>query len=464
MKKFQLLRLSAFIFLLCVALVIIGFNFVQAQGKPEKPPGKDKGKPTPSAPLLDLNDYNIVTAQPDGEGHLHVWGYTGVTYEKIWTAEEVHHSSVAIGDLDGDGITREIVGPTSCRIQGKPGKGPKNTSYYKYFINVYKEDFDASEYEMGIWRSTYYDDLDNNIKETNHWKTDIAIANVDGDSLNEVVLVTANYIAIFKYDPAKIYAYTGETGAFQRIALLRPADSVGEASLVLNSVACGNIDDDDEDEILISANVPGTGVNQSYILAYEYDVANTVSGLNLIDFKFMDDARLGHESFRIADLDGDGINEFCSTAYVYDENGVYQSYVFIWEQTEGEWYSNRYSFWVDSETDWPWNHLDTAELISTSLGDEIVISLGHRGKLIRYECIRDGNGDFQLFLAGEIFVDPFFNIGNVNIADTDGILGNEIVIGGTRLEVYSGDLVWMWSRIEDDLEVWDTAIGGPIIQ
>ena len=179
MRKLHNLRLFAIIFLLSVSLVILGFNFVQGQGKPDAPPGKNKDKQKPSAPLLDLDDYNIVTAEPGGTGYLHVWGNPGSTYDKIWMADSVHHSSVAIGDLDGNGSTREIVAPTSCRISGKKGKGQKRTSYHKYFINVYQEDFDASEYEMGIWRSTYYDSTDNNIKETNHWKSEIAIANVD---------------------------------------------------------------------------------------------------------------------------------------------------------------------------------------------------------------------------------------------------------------------------------------------
>ncbi len=127
MRKLHNLRLFALIFLLSVSLVILGFNFVQGQGKPDKPPGKDKGKPKPSTPLLYLNDYNIVTAEPGGAGYLHVWGNNGNPFDKIWTAESVNHSSVAIGDLDGDGSTREIVAPTSCRISGKKGRGQKGT-------------------------------------------------------------------------------------------------------------------------------------------------------------------------------------------------------------------------------------------------------------------------------------------------------------------------------------------------
>jgi len=383
MKKIHNLKLFALIFLLGVFLVIIGFNFVQAE-KPETPPGQDKGKPEPSAPLLDLYDYNIVTAEPDGTGHLHVWGYNAMAtaYEKIWTAESVHHSSVAIGDIDGDN-KREIVAPTSCRIAGKAGKGPKGTSYYKYYINVYQEDFDASDYERGIWRSTYYDGLDNNIQETNHWSSEIAIANVDTDSLNEVVLMTANYIAIFRYDDSETYAYNGEQGAFQRIALQSPEDSVGGISLVLQSLVCGDIDDDGMDEILVAANVPGLDANQSYILAYDYNAENTDTGLDLKFSKFIDDASIGHQSLRIADLDGDESIELCSTAYIYDQNGEYQSYVFIWEQTDDEWFGNRYDFSIISESNWPWNHLDTGELISTSPGDEIVLSIGNLRKICR---------------------------------------------------------------------------------
>ena len=467
MKKIHNLKLFALIFLLGVFLVVVGFDFVQAE-KPETPPGQDKGKPEPSTPILYLNEYNIVTAEPDGTGHLHVWGLTDTTYtnyEKIWTAESVHHSSVAIGDIDGDN-KREVVAPTSCKIEGKAGKGPKGTSYYKYYINVYKEGFDASDYERGIWRSTYYDGLDNNIQETDHWSSEIAIANVDADSpdadlLNEVVLMTASYIAIFKYDALKAYAYNDEQGAFQRIALQSPEDSVGGISLVLQSLVCGDIDDDGMDEILVAANVPGLDANQSYILAYDYNAANTDTGLDLKFVKSIDDASIGHQSLRIADLDGDESVELCSPAYKY-ENGEYQSYIFIWEKTEGEWFGSRYDFLIISEADWPWNHLDTGELISDSPGDEIVLSIGNSRKLIQYECTREG-GSFQLIFVDEISVDPTCSIGGVNIADVDGIDGNEIVVSGGSLEVYSSD--WMWRRIEeaDDGEIWYVAIGVPII-
>jgi hypothetical protein len=461
MKKsrfFQFFALgSLFVFLLSFLVA----DFVQAE-KPDTPPGQDKGKPEPSAPILYLNDYNIVTAEPDGTGYLHVWGYNGSSYEKIWTAESVHHSSVAIGDIDGDN-KREIVAPTSCKIEGKAGKGPKGTSYYKYYINVYKEDFDATDYERGIWRSTFYDGLENNIQETNHWSSEIAIANVDVDSLNEVVLLTANYIAIFRYDKDTDYAYIGEPGVFQRIALLSPENSVGGASLVMRSLACGDIDNDGMDEILIAANVPGLDANQSYILAYDYNAANTDTGLDLKFVKSIDDASIGHQSLRIADLDGDESVELCSPAYKY-ENGEYQSYIFIWEKTEGDWFGSRYDFLIISEADWPWNHLDAGEL-SDSPGDEIVLSIGNSRKLIRYECTREG-GSFQLIpVGGETFVDPTYSISGVNIADVDGIVGNEIVVSGGSLEVYSSDLTWMWRRIEaaDDGEIWYVAIGVPII-
>ncbi len=456
MRKLHNLRLFALIFLLSVSLVILGFNFVQGQGKPDKPPGKNKDKPKPSAPRLDLSGYNIVTAEPGGTGHLHVWGNTGSTFDKIWTAESVNHSSTAIGDLDGDGSTREIVAPTSCRISGKKGKGQKGTTYYKYFINVYQEGFDASEYEMGIWRSTYYDSTDNNIKETNPWKSEIAIANVDGGSLNEVVLLTANYIAVFRYDASMVYAYNGEPGAFQKIAELNVADSMGKTSLVMRSLACGDIDGDDKDEILIAANVPGSGVNQSYILAYDY---SSDSGLKLIDYISIDDASIGHQSLRLADLDGDESVELCSTAYIEDQ-GSYQSYVFIWEQDENGNFVTRHSISIGSDTDPPWNHLDTGEL-SDSPGDEIVLSIGHKRQIFLYKCERDG-GDLDLGYINDISSYPTF-INGVKIADTDGTTGNEIVVYGGTLEVYSSDLKrTIWKRIErpDDGEIWYVAIGG----
>ncbi len=58
-------------------------------------------------------------------------------------------------------------------------------------------------------------------------------------------------------------------------------DSIGEESLVKGSLACGDIDGDDMDEIIVSANVDWTDTNQSYILAYDYS-PDSISGLERI--------------------------------------------------------------------------------------------------------------------------------------------------------------------------------------
>ena len=166
MKKFRNLKCISLVCILVFALVFIGFNFLQAQGKPDK--DKPPGKPKPPPPELSLDYGDIVTTESNA---LRVWEY--INPDPKWSTDTPGYSSVAVGDVDGDDV-REIVVP---EIQEVKGRGRNAAPYLKIFLNIYKEG------ESGIWKST--EDYEINgykgyfLEYELHSHTEIMIAEVD---------------------------------------------------------------------------------------------------------------------------------------------------------------------------------------------------------------------------------------------------------------------------------------------
>jgi len=99
-------------------------------------PMQAKGKPQPVSPKLILAESNIVTYE-GAKNRLRVWGHNEQGYSNIWTAEDVHYSSIAIGDIDGDiDGKEEIVGLGICkRVYGK---GKNRGEDYKILLTSIK--------------------------------------------------------------------------------------------------------------------------------------------------------------------------------------------------------------------------------------------------------------------------------------------------------------------------------------
>ena len=157
-----------FIFLFLLAM--------DSPGSEEKPAGSTT-PPSPAAiKLSDLG--NIVTAEPTAK-ILRIWGFNGHEYQDIWKAESVRYESAAIGDIDDDPNTTEIVAPNICLAREE--KNGIRTEYIKMFINAYQAGL-ANENSTGVWDSTYYssnplDYLKSNDSYTEN--TEIIIDNVD---------------------------------------------------------------------------------------------------------------------------------------------------------------------------------------------------------------------------------------------------------------------------------------------
>ena len=404
-------------------------------------------KPSTPQPLT-LYKRNIVTAEPSGlkyNARLRVWGYNAdnKTYENIWIVEGISYSSVAIGNVDSD-PDREIVAVT-------------RRSYHEIYFHVYKEGV------SGVWKESP------GVEEPTYWFSEVTISDLDGDGLNEIVMVTERHLVVYRYNCDTkefeiVYSWNSSTLA-EELGLEE------QEELHLCSVTVGDVNATSSGvEILVSGyvlrRIDSTPVkeNKGFVFVFNKDaelIAWTEVG-----------AYLGDQTLRVGDLDGDGDLEICSTGsvkIVTDEQEYYQSYIFVWSNT----LDLIVQYKVFETTEEPWTHLDVGELNLTYPGEEIALGSGNPDLIILYGF--EGN---SLVEYGRKVLDYYrVTINNVYIADSDGDGSNEVVVSGYGseetqgtygrsgrfyLEVFSAALSSEWRRIggeRGEMEVWYAAIG-----
>jgi len=178
---------------------------------------------------------DLVETEFAGNGRMRLWRRQndGAFFE-AWRIEPVRHSSLAIGDLDGEpGV--EIAAPGYCREFEKAGD--YTTSKIRFFINAYKQNY------KDWWKTTFYDVSQCVYEKDNYESVETIIADVDGAPGNEILMATAHALSVFKYDPqAGELRLLGTEGAF-----------VPGANLLMRSIAAGDIDGDGQNEILLTA-------------------------------------------------------------------------------------------------------------------------------------------------------------------------------------------------------------------
>jgi len=351
-----------------------------------------KGKPQPVSPQLILADSNIVTYE-GAKDRLRVWGNDGQGYSNIWTAEGVHYPSIAIGNIDNDGL-KEIVGVGYCKKY--IGKGKKRKEYqYKIFINAYKESV------TGIWKTTYYDEDENNIIEELSWLNfEIVLNDIDGDWINEIILMTKTYLAVYKYDSKK--------DKLKKIVSRQLSEDIDitsneeEYSLRLQSVTVGDIDGDGEKEIIAAGHLISIH-NEGYIFICNLNLSDSDSspelilkGVTEVDFNFE------NNSLRAGNFDGDDQMELCSTAYQNHGNSpnfTYTPYLLIGDYDGAS--LNLSSHQLGDDPSYPWNHLDVGDLDGNSSQDEIAVVIGNSKQIWIYSWDQDqGNSpEFPTFPA-----------------------------------------------------------------
>ncbi|MCK4805488.1 MAG: hypothetical protein KAT88_13050, partial [Spirochaetes bacterium] len=363
MNKFRNFKLISLVCILAFALVFIGFNFLQAQGKPDK--DKPPGKPKPPAPELSLDYGDIVTAESDA---LSVWSYSDSSSDSIWTTEtqSYYYSDVAVGDVDSDGY-KEIVVPV---VKEMKSPGP-NAGPFQISIDVYKE---GSEIPLS---SEYFIDASRVI-------CDITVANVIPEGLgktiiNEIVLLHWYNLVIFQWD---------ESNSNFRIVKQIEARKKDLLLLCFNGMTTKNIDNDEEEEIFVSGGDTYYGAGKNYTgYIYMIDMYEN-AGYNRELKGSTKDFGLGH-SLRVANLDGDNDFEICLPGLVENRLDVslWKAYLLVLDPLNSQnWQWTIIPGYKEEKNVYPYIKLDVGELDSGLEGKEIALCVNqqHRSDYYLY--------------------------------------------------------------------------------
>jgi len=399
LSKKSLLILSAS---LVLAAALLGLYFFILKSGNQTPP-LAQGVPQSTGPLV-MKDSDIITTEFAGNGRIRIWRKDRAnSYQEVWRIEPLRHTSLAVGNIDEE-ADNEIVAPNLCRVTEK--RGEREVSRFKFFINVYKQG------EKNTWRSTYESDEDCVFEDKDFLISEVAIGNVDGEPGNEIVLITQNCLAIFKYDPKE-----------DRLKLVRSRYSLLEGrSLFIKSVVVENIDDDEIDEIIIAADHwTGTGmvVNKGYIflLKVQDDWPRIYRTIGT-------GANLSYQSLRIGDVIPGGGKEIISPGY-RKESDVWNTFILGWNSS-GEKVIDRpvYDF---GQLQSRMVHLDVGDLDGNP-GDEVIIGHHAPDELIAYFW----NGS-DLIEGTRYPLDAKVALSNVyivNSKDKSDALSEVIVCGG----------------------------------
>jgi hypothetical protein len=382
-------RIGLFSLVFIIAAFIINF-FILKESKSAKKQAPSS-VPQSTGPLT-LRDYDIVTTESGAAGRLRVWRKkSSNSYQEVWRIEPTTHPSVAVGNVD-DKKDCEIVAPGVCLLVEE--KGDRKIASLKFFLNIYKQGV------KDWWKTTFYSDKDCVFENTRTHLTEIAIGDVDSEPGNEIVLITKSCLSIFKYDTQE-----------DEFKLLRSRNlQINETPLFLKSIALGNIDNDDAEEIIIAAdertNLDGTALNKGWILVYKVQ-----DGWPTLSKQIQVDANLAFHSLRLGDIIKGGYPEIVSPSY-RNFNDMWNSYIMGWD-TNGEKIFETQVYEVEGH----YNKLIFLDVGNLSLngGDEIVVGNNNTRELIFYYW--DGNNlieDSRFPLTP-----PHTNITNIHIANSD---------------------------------------------
>jgi hypothetical protein len=446
MNRLRFRWMRGTLLILGACLLMISTHGVQSQMSVAVKPVPEPEPPPPQADNLVLQTGNIFTAQPFGRA-LEAWN-TDLDPGTVpfWRADGVRYDSVAIGDVDGDG-TQEVVAPNACGIN----KG------VMIFLNAYKDNFDASGFEMGVWRSTFYDDVSNNLEEIGTVIfNDVKLYDLDYDAKDEVIVMTKRWLAVYDYDPGAPYSYqtpAGEPGAdwgaFLKTAAVMPTLPDDDTEFRLMSMELLDINGDDRKELMV------TGFDyhddQSYVFAYTFENGQ-LNLLCALPFSAVPSGR----ALAGGDLDEDGAMEFCTAGYRrwrVRNKSYYQGFLFVWDDYGSGWTVREYPL-TEEVRGAPIHILDVGQLDDGA--EEIVLAFGINGES---QSLQIRNWDYPdgLTVPGNVMdLEPAW-ANHLVIADLDENGTNEILLGGIYsdsnpdngwlyLEILNGSLGSLFSR------------------
>ncbi|MCX6567721.1 MAG: hypothetical protein NT147_01550 [Candidatus Aminicenantes bacterium] len=345
-----------------VLLLVGGGIFLAINGAKKSPPIKVAVSGVPqSSGALDMLAGDVVESEWASAGIMRTWRKKdAAAWMDIWHIEPVRHTSLAVGNLDS-GSDLELVAPGHCRetyeVEGR------EATRIRFFLNAYKIDF------TDWWKTTYFDAAQCVLEKDNFEFTEIAVGDIDRRPGNEIVLVTAHTLSVFRYDPS-----LGE------IRLVCTRDSFVENALPLfRSVALADIDNDGGAEILAIANEGEEGniiENKSWLFIFEMkDDRPEISRLIPLA------ATTSVHSLRTGDIIPGGAKEVIFPVY-RKEGEIRTTSLLGWNLADGVVFRQ--------PLDNPGSNLrctvflDAGELVDTNQGEEIVVAKDNPNELIIY--------------------------------------------------------------------------------
>ena len=356
--KFSLSKYYIFWILAVCLLVFAVIEIVEAK----------KPTPTPEEPL-ELYDKNIITTTPIGEV-MRVWGYVSPDpvygYEDIWTKEGERYKAVALGDIDG------LPGRELCAASVNyvcEGRGRQRKCDYRIVVDVYREGL------PGVQLSSP------EVHDRSCVICELVLADVDGDSVDEIILTTDRNLVVFKYDDLKN----------EIVELDSKSDFLADLDkdYWIWSMAVADIFPENEpnqqNEILVTVNPMGLDSKEGYLFIFKLNSkADDDKLIWYLDpvFNNLGDPypwKLGSHSLAAGDSDdNDTLDTLCATAfnYVPVENEIYyDNYLVIWDiEEDGEAYTFtcRPAIPISSSAEGP-IYLDVGDVYPSNVGDEIVL-------------------------------------------------------------------------------------------
>jgi len=485
----------------CLCVLLAGSAIAKKPDNPGKPKPDDPPPIQEDAGTLSLAGINIVTVQPNGDGSLHVWSGEGANWEYInkessWTLPDVHHYSVAIGDLDGNGLN-EIIVPAACGL-------PEGSGYpYGIFINAYEEEAYYTDGISDVYWTTFYSRDDNDyydyVKENTHLTNQILVANLDNEPGDEIALITDEHIAIFDYLPGTSDPRWQGNGTIVKIADISLVDIKPDYSGGgTDAVAVGNVVGGPSPDIVVTITSAENAVLQGYLVIFEDPFAPDpdTSELNLLDNyeSYIGFPTWGYnpDGLQLSNMDDEGyFTKIWTGGSTRDEttepywrgNKVkfrtvigYDAYLSLWENSDGPWSETKLVEIQKGADSNSWFKIATGEIYGPADGDELVIGEGSditvfnssdliseyelQGKALSYSELSD------LESAITYSLEPGAVLNNIAVYDSKIILGGATT--GISPSLYLGvidpddETYPIWElRNGPGREAWDFAVIAP---
>jgi hypothetical protein len=400
-----------------------------------------KGDRGPDGPPHD--SFSIITSQSQGTGKLRIWEPENAAgYRTTWEVSTspkntVMHTTIAAGDIDGDGRP-ELACPTAFRRTYY--KGEEKSLYYCIFVNFYKDGVE------GIWKTTFYSESDFLWEVSDYKRNEILVENIDANPAAEIVLKTATVLGVFRYDAAageikltdNLIGFLKDKRLLLRSVTTVPGRTPGTKALVVSA---------NETDPASGLPEPGSG----WILFVE----RGETGLEVVK-SIPVDAGLQDFSLRAGDLSGRGEWGVYTTA-VRRAGEANQSYVLGWD-LEGR---KTIDVAIPGETgDTPLGAMLAIKDISFEPGEDILVCAWPK-RLLLYS-LEDGGLKLK---ADQELETPGAFVNSIGFGDLDKDKYLDIVVGGGITPAEGSDTPYFLevlgyrTSVSDFFSKWKTSGG-----